>query len=82
MQEPTIGADGLQVRVDFAPERATLSQLEGNLNGGTLTGSGGVNVKNGTLRDLDLNVKVNGFGLDAADEPAQPERCGHPHHPA
>lgn len=64
MQEPTIGADSLQVRVDFTPERATLSRLDGSVNGGTLAGSGGVNVKNGTLRDLDLNVKVTGFGLD------------------
>jgi outer membrane protein assembly factor BamA/autotransporter translocation and assembly factor TamB len=64
MEEPTIGADGLQVRVDFTPERAVLSRLEGNLNGGTLAGSGGVNIRNGTLRDLDFNVKVTGFGLD------------------
>ena len=64
MDEPTIGADGVQLRLDFTPERATLSRLEGNLNGGTLNGSGGVNIKNGTLRDLDVNVKVAGFGLD------------------
>src|SRR4029453_2449219 len=39
--EPQIAAQGLQGRIDFTPERITLSRLEGRLNGGTLSGSGG-----------------------------------------
>ena len=38
MQDPRIGVDGLNLRVDLAGTQATISRLEGQVNGGTLSG--------------------------------------------
>jgi outer membrane protein assembly factor BamA/autotransporter translocation and assembly factor TamB len=64
MADPQIAAQGLQVRLDFTPEGATLSRLEGNLNGGTISGSGSVGLNGVTPHDLNLNIKAADVGFD------------------
>src|SRR6266511_3356655 len=64
MSNPQIAAQGLQVRIDFTPDRATLSRLEGNLNGGAISGSGSVALDGFTPHDLNINVKAADVGFD------------------
>jgi outer membrane protein assembly complex protein YaeT len=58
MREPRIAIDDLDLRVDIAGTRATISRLDGVLNGGDLAGGGSVEYANGTLRNAQLNVKA------------------------
>ena len=58
---PRFQAEKLNLRLDLAAERAVLSRLSGNVNGGTLSGSGGFSL-NGN--DVNLNVASNGVYLD------------------
>src|SRR5262249_47874663 len=37
LADPQIAAQGLRARIDFVPERVTLTRLDGSLNGGTLS---------------------------------------------
>jgi outer membrane protein assembly factor BamA/autotransporter translocation and assembly factor TamB len=64
LTQPQIAAQGLQLRIDFTPERVTLSRLDGNLNGGTLSGSGSVALQGFNPTDVNLNVKANDVGFD------------------
>jgi outer membrane protein assembly complex protein YaeT len=65
IDDPQIAAQGVNLRIDFTPERATLSKLEGSLNGGTLSGSGSVGIAGMTMRGLDVNVKATDVALEA-----------------
>ena len=38
VEEPEIAAEALAARVDLAGQRATLTRLDGRVNGGTLSG--------------------------------------------
>jgi outer membrane protein assembly factor BamA/autotransporter translocation and assembly factor TamB len=65
VDDPQIAAQGLNLRIDFTPERATLARLEGSLNGGTLSGSGSVGIAGMTMKDLDVDVKATDVALEA-----------------
>src|SRR5262249_48680923 len=62
--QPQIAAQGLQARIDFTPEHITLSRLEGNLNGGTLSGSGGLALQGLKPRDVGLRITAQDVGFD------------------
>ena len=64
VQQPQIAAQGLQARIDFTPERITLSRLEGRLNGGTLSGSGGLALQGLKPRDTNFRIAAQDVGLD------------------
>jgi outer membrane protein assembly complex protein YaeT len=57
-------AEGLAIRVEFAGDRIQIARLEGSLNGGSLSGSGGAAYRNGELRDVDIRLAANGAYLD------------------
>lgn len=64
MRQPRIGIEGLDLRVDLDGTRATISRLDGSLNGGTLSGGGTVDVAGGNFRTSDLAVKATDVYLD------------------
>jgi outer membrane protein assembly factor BamA/autotransporter translocation and assembly factor TamB len=64
LADPQIAAQGLQTRIDFTPERVTLTRLEGSLNGGTLSGSGGVSLQGLKPRDVSLQIAAQDVGFD------------------
>ncbi|HEY2012970.1 MAG TPA: translocation/assembly module TamB domain-containing protein, partial [Bryobacteraceae bacterium] len=64
MREPRVGIEGLNFRVDLEGNRATLSKLEGQVNGGTLTGQGSVALAGGTLKDTDLSLRADDLFMD------------------
>jgi outer membrane protein assembly complex protein YaeT len=64
LQSPRLALDSLNARIDLAGARATLSRLDGSLNGGTLSGSGSLEYADGQLRNTNLNLKAGGVYLD------------------
>jgi outer membrane protein assembly factor BamA/autotransporter translocation and assembly factor TamB len=64
LADPQIAAQGLQARVDLTPERVTLTRLEGSLNGGTLSGSGGLALQGLKPRDVDLRIEAKDVSFD------------------
>jgi len=65
MEEPNIAAEHVNARVDLANDRMTLSTLTADLNGGTLSGSGGLAYRHGQVEDVDLQLNVRDFAFDA-----------------
>jgi len=61
---PRVQAENVSIRVDLAKNRVTLSRLSGGLNGGTLEGSGGFNIRGGAIESPDLRVASTGVFLD------------------
>jgi len=64
LSDPQIAAQGLQARIDFTPQRVTLTRLEGTLNGGTLSGSGGLSLQGLKPRDVSLRIAAQDVGFD------------------
>ncbi len=64
LQSPRLALDSLNARIDLAGARATLSRLDGSLNGGTLSGSGSLEYAAGQLRNTNLILKAGGVYLD------------------
>jgi outer membrane protein assembly factor BamA/autotransporter translocation and assembly factor TamB len=64
LADPQIAVQGLQTRIDFTPERVTLTRLEGSLNGGTLSGSGGLALQGLKPRDVSFQIAAQDVGFD------------------
>ncbi len=65
VDEPGIAAEQLNARVDLSGDRLTLSALSASINGGTLTGSGGLAYRNGAMEDVNLQFQTKDFAFDA-----------------
>jgi translocation and assembly module TamB len=65
VDEPNIAAEHVNARVDLAKDRMTLSTLTADVNGGTLSGSGGLAYRHGQFEDVDLQLNVRDFAFDA-----------------
>ncbi|MBI2689956.1 MAG: translocation/assembly module TamB domain-containing protein [Acidobacteria bacterium] len=64
MRSPRIQADRINLRLDVDGREVKLSQLDGQLNGGRLTGSGALAWQNGTFTGPGLALKTDGVYLD------------------
>ncbi len=64
LQSPRIGIEGLNTRIDLAGNRATLSRLEGTLNGGTLSGGGSFDYADGQFKNTNLNIQAKEVYVD------------------
>jgi outer membrane protein assembly complex protein YaeT len=68
VDEPTIAAEGVDARLVLAGRRITVGSLTGAINGGSLTGSGFVELGEGGIADAALEVAIddvaNDFPLD------------------
>lgn len=60
-----IAAVNVAAHVNMAGSRLELTTLSGEVNGGTLNGSGFVTLGNGSLSDIDLQVSAVDFAYDA-----------------
>ena len=64
VEEPEIAAEALAARIDLAGQRATLSRLDGRVNGGTLSGGGSVEIGPGPVPAVDLTLRLQDVALD------------------
>lgn len=64
LSSPRIQAEKVNMRLDLAKNRVTLSRLTGALNGGTLQGSGGFSLNGTEIENADLRVSSTGVYLD------------------
>ncbi len=64
LDSPRLAAERLNLRVDLNGHELRLTRLQGDLNGGTLTGSGTVTWNNGILGGPGLTVATRNVYLD------------------
>lgn len=64
LQNPRVAIDGLGLEVALAGNKATITKLNGNLNGGTLSGEGSVTAAGGGIANANLRAKADGVFLD------------------
>jgi outer membrane protein assembly complex protein YaeT len=60
-----IAATNVNAHVDLAGTRMKLTRISGEVNGGTLEGSGSVTLGNGSISDIDLQFSAKDFAYDA-----------------
>jgi outer membrane protein assembly complex protein YaeT len=65
IEEPRIAAEALNARVDLDGNRLNISSLTANVNGGTLTGKGGLAIEGGGVRDVNVEIETRDFAFDA-----------------
>ena len=64
IDQPRIGMEGVNLRVNFNGSQATLANLEGQINGGTLGGQGSVSYADGKVQNADLSIHADDLFLD------------------
>lgn len=64
MESPRVAADDVNLRVRLDGTRATIEQLNAELNGGTLKGSGSLSYANGQLTNTAITLAADDFYLD------------------
>ncbi|MEO8592625.1 MAG: translocation/assembly module TamB domain-containing protein [Candidatus Solibacter sp.] len=64
IQDPRVAIEGLNLRVDLEGDRATIARLDGQMNGGSLSGRGSVTVGGGSLKDSDVSLRAQDVYLD------------------
>jgi outer membrane protein assembly complex protein YaeT len=65
VDEPTIAAENVHARFDLSGRRVTLTRLTGSLNGGTLAGTGFVELGSAGIADGALEVTADDVAFDA-----------------
>jgi outer membrane protein assembly complex protein YaeT len=68
VDEPRIAAENLDLRIEMADGRLNLATLTGSLNGGTLSGSGGLRLEGSQIRDVNLALKTAEVYLDYPED--------------
>jgi outer membrane protein assembly factor BamA/autotransporter translocation and assembly factor TamB len=63
--EPNIAAENLTADISLDGGTITLTSLKGDVNGGTLEGSGMVTLGNGGIADIDMRLVTKDFAYDA-----------------
>ncbi len=64
LTEPRIAADAVNARIDLTGDQLTIARLDGQLNGGTLTGKGGLKFSGSDLKDINLALEAKSVYLD------------------
>ena len=64
LQNPRLGVEGLNLRVNLEGNRATIARLDGQMNGGALSGEGSFAFSRGSLQDADLSLRARDVALD------------------
>ncbi|MBA3270256.1 MAG: translocation/assembly module TamB domain-containing protein, partial [Acidobacteria bacterium] len=65
VDEPTIAAERVSARFDLEGRRISVARLTGDVNGGSLTGSGFVELGERGVADAALELKIDDMALDA-----------------
>jgi outer membrane protein assembly factor BamA/autotransporter translocation and assembly factor TamB len=63
--EPNVAAENINADIALEGNVIRLTSLTGDVNGGTLEGSGTVTLGEGGIADIDLRVETNDFAYDA-----------------
>jgi len=63
--EPNIAAENLNADISLDGKTITLASLKGDVNGGTLEGSGTVTLGEGGIADIDMRLSTKDFAYDA-----------------
>jgi outer membrane protein assembly complex protein YaeT len=64
-EEPQIAAEGLNLRLELDRNRINIAELRADVNGGTLTGTGGFAIARGGLSDVNVELATRDFAYDA-----------------
>lgn len=64
-EEPNIAAENINADISLDGKVITLTSLTGDINGGTLDGSGTVTLGEGGIADIDIRVATKDFAYDA-----------------
>ncbi len=65
IDEPTIAAEAVNVRLNLDGNRVSIATLSADVNGGTLTGTGGLVIGRAGLRDVNVEIATRDFAFDA-----------------
>src|SRR6185503_5840373 len=63
--EPNIAAENVNADISLDGKTITLASLKGDVNGGTLEGTGAVTLGDGGIADIDMHVTTKDFAYDA-----------------
>ena len=63
--EPNIAAENLNADITLEGSRIVLTKLTGDVNGGTIEGSGSVTLGEGGIADIDMRFATKDFAYDA-----------------
>jgi len=63
--EPNVAAENINAHLDLEGKRIVLTQLDADVNGGTLKGSGDVTLGEGMLNDVNIQIQANDVAYDA-----------------
>jgi outer membrane protein assembly complex protein YaeT len=64
IRDPRVAIEGLNLRVNLEGDRATIARLDGQINGGSLSGRGGATIAGGSLKDADVSLRAQDVYLD------------------
>lgn len=62
--EPRLAAEAVNARIELTSDSFRIARLDGLLNGGKLSGSGGARIENGTLAGARIDLNAAGVYLD------------------
>ena len=79
MTEPRIAAEAVNARIDLNQDRVTLSSLTANVNGGTVTGKGGLAIRGGSVEEWMSSCR-RGIRVRRAARSCAACRTRHSHH--
>lgn len=65
VEDPNLAAEAVNARLDLDGNRVTIARLAANVNGGTLTGSGGLVIGRAGLTDVKVTLQTRDFAYDA-----------------
>ena len=63
--EPNVAAENINAHLNLEGRRIVLTQLDADVNGGTLKGSGDITLGEGTLSDVNIQLVANDVAYDA-----------------
>jgi outer membrane protein insertion porin family len=63
--EPNVAAENINAHLDLEGKRIVLTQLDADVNGGTLKGSGDVTLGEGMLSDVNIQIQAKDVAYDA-----------------
>jgi outer membrane protein assembly complex protein YaeT len=67
VEDPTLSAESLNLRMNFEGDRATIAELTGELNGGPISGSGSLRYADGRLQDTNLKLQATDLYMNVPD---------------
>jgi len=65
LDEPRIAAEAIEARIELNQDRIALSSLSAGVNGGTVTGKGGLSIRGGTVSDVAAELTARDIAFDA-----------------